>query len=89
MYELVITSLTGLWRYKLGDTIKFTSLNPYRFKITGRTTHFINVFGEELVVDNTDKAIKTACEATNAILNEYTVAPIYAMLKIPAADTSG
>jgi|BioPla2DNA2_1021312.scaffolds.fasta_scaffold02432_11 hypothetical protein len=78
VYELVITSLTGLWRYKLGDTIKFTSLNPYRFKITGRTTHFINVFGEELVVDNTDKAIKTACEATNAILNEYTVAPIYA-----------
>lgn len=76
-YELVISTNAGLWRYKLGDTIKFTSLHPFRFKITGRTKHYINAFGEELIVDNADKAITIACEKTGAQLKEYTVAPVY------------
>ena len=76
-YALVISTNAGLWRYELGDTIKFTSLNPFRFKITGRTKHFINAFGEEVIVDNTDKALQIACDKTNAQIIEYTVAPIY------------
>jgi len=76
-YALVITTTAGLWRYKLGDTIKFTSLHPYRFQITGRTKHFINAFGEEVIVDNTDKAIAIACEKSGAQIREYTVAPVY------------
>ena len=76
-YALVITTMAGLWRYKIGDTIEFTSLNPYRFKITGRTSHYINVFGEELIVDNADKALEEACRATHAILTDYTAAPVY------------
>ena len=76
-YALVITTPAGLWRYKIGDTIEFTSLKPYRFKITGRTSHYINVFGEELIVDNADKAIQEACRATHAILTDYTAAPVY------------
>ncbi len=76
-YALVITTMAGLWRYKIGDTIEFTSLNPYRFKITGRTSHYINVFGEELIVDNADKALDEACRATHAILTDYTAAPVY------------
>jgi hypothetical protein len=84
-YALIITTPAGLWRYEIGDTIKFTSLRPYRFQITGRTTHYINVFGEELVEDNADKAIEKACRETGAILVNYTVAPVF----ITIAQTKG
>jgi hypothetical protein len=76
-YALVISTNAGLWRYLIGDTIKFTSLTPYRFKITGRTKHFINAFGEELVIENADTAIHQACCQTEALLTDYTAAPIY------------
>jgi hypothetical protein len=76
-YEMVISTNAGLWRYRLGDTIKFTSLNPFRFKITGRTKHFMNAFGEEIIVDNADKALAIACEKTGARIAEYTAAPVY------------
>ncbi|HEY4798201.1 MAG TPA: GH3 auxin-responsive promoter family protein, partial [Bacteroidia bacterium] len=76
-YEIVISTNGGLWRYRLGDTIKFTSTNPYRFRITGRTKHFLNAFGEEVIIDNTEKALKIACEKTNALVKEYTVAPVF------------
>ncbi len=76
-YALVISSNSGLWRYIIGDTVKFTSLKPYRIKITGRTKHFINVFGEEVVIENTDKAIEKAAAATGAGIREYTVAPVF------------
>ncbi len=76
-YALVITTNAGLWRYVLGDTVVFTSTNPYKLKITGRTKHFINAFGEEVMVGNTDKAMSLACEAMNVRIREYTVAPIY------------
>lgn len=74
---MVISTNAGLWRYQLGDTIQFTSISPYRFIITGRTKHFINVFGEELMIHNAELALKTACEKTHAQINEYTVAPIF------------
>lgn len=74
-YALVISTNGGLWRYILGDTITFTSILPYKFRITGRTQSFINCFGEEVIVDNTEKAIAFACSQTNAILKEYTVGP--------------
>lgn len=76
-YALVISTNGGLWRYQVGDTVKFTSTNPYRFRITGRTKHFLNAFGEEVIIDNTEKAIKTACEKTDALIHEYTVAPVF------------
>lgn len=76
-YAMVITTSGGLWRYEIGDTIEFTSTNPYLFRITGRTKQFINAFGEELIVDNTDRAIKRACSITNSKILEYTVAPVY------------
>jgi len=76
-YALVISTNSGLWRYIIGDTIKFTSVNPFRFKISGRTKHFINAFGEELVIENADFAIKAACDETEASLVDYTAAPIY------------
>lgn len=76
-YALIISTTGGLWRYIVGDTIKFTSVNPYRIKVTGRLKHYINAFGEELIVDNSDKAIAVACEKTNAIVTDYTAAPIY------------
>ncbi|HMO34006.1 MAG TPA: GH3 auxin-responsive promoter family protein [Lacibacter sp.] len=76
-YALVISTNGGLWRYIVGDTIRFTSLSPYRIRVSGRIKHFINAFGEELIVDNSDKAIATACEQTGAIVNEYTAAPVY------------
>jgi len=76
-YAIVITTNSGLWRYLIGDTIKFTSLKPYRIKITGRTKHFINVFGEELIIENTEDALKLACTKTNASITDYTVAPIF------------
>ena len=74
-YAIVISTNGGLWRYILGDTISFTSLLPYKFKITGRTQSFINCFGEEVIVDNAEKAIAYACKETGAILKEYTVGP--------------
>ena len=76
-YAIVISTNAGLWRYQLGDTIKFTSLNPYKFKITGRTKYFINAFGEELIAENAEKALLVACEKTNSIITEYTVAPVF------------
>ncbi|MFT6731740.1 MAG: hypothetical protein ACJA1H_003086, partial [Glaciecola sp.] len=76
-YALVITTNSGLWRYLIGDTIRFTSLNPYRIRVTGRTKHHINVFGEELMVENTDQAIATACKVTDSEIVDYTVAPIF------------
>ena len=76
-YALVITTNSGLWRYLIGDTVRFTSLNPYRIRITGRTKHHINVFGEELMVENTDMAIAKTCKMTNSEVKDYTVAPIF------------
>ncbi len=76
-YALVITTSGGLWRYKIGDTIEFTSTNPYLFRITGRTKQFINAFGEELIVDNADRALAEACRTTGAKITEYTAAPVY------------
>lgn len=76
-YALVISTNGGLWRYLLGDTIQFTTLYPFRIKISGRLKHYINAFGEEVMVDNTDKAIAIACEKTGAIVNDYTAAPVY------------
>jgi hypothetical protein len=76
-YALVITTNSGLWRYLIGDTIRFTSLNPYRIKVTGRTKHHINVFGEELMVENTDSALAKTCKGFNCEMIDYTVAPIF------------
>ena len=76
-YAPVITTNGGLWRYLLGDTIQFTSLNPFRIKVSGRLKHFINAFGEEVIVDNTDQAVSIACEKTGAVVNDYTAAPVY------------
>ena len=76
-YALVISTNGGLWRYLLGDTIVFTSLQPFRVKVSGRVKHFINAFGEEIIIDNADKAITAACIKTNSIVNDYTAAPIY------------
>ncbi len=76
-YAMVISTNAGLWRYLIGDTIKFTSLSPYRIKITGRTKHFINAFGEELIIENAEKALAIACKNTDAIIKDYTAAPIY------------
>lgn len=76
-YALVISTNGGLWRYLIGDTIQFTSLNPFKIKVSGRLKHYINAFGEEIIIDNTDKAIAIASEKTNAVVNDYTAAPIY------------
>lgn len=76
-YALVITTNAGLWRYLVGDTIKFTSLLPYRIKVTGRTKHHINVFGEELIIENTDKAINIASKVHRVNVKEYSVGPIF------------
>ncbi|MCL3780390.1 GH3 auxin-responsive promoter family protein [Prolixibacteraceae bacterium JC049] len=76
-YALVISTNGGLWRYLIGDTIEFTSLNPCKIKITGRTKHFINAFGEELIVDNAERALSLACERTGAVLHEYTAGPVF------------
>jgi hypothetical protein len=76
-YAIIISTNAGLWRYQLGDVIRFTSINPYRFKISGRTKQYINAFGEELMVHNTDNAIALACEKTHALVKDYTVAPIF------------
>ena len=76
-YAIVISTNAGLWRYIIGDTIKFTSLNPFRIKVTGRTKHYINAFGEELIIENVENAIENACKKTNSTLREFTVAPVY------------
>jgi hypothetical protein len=76
-YALVITTAGGLWRYLVGDTIQFTSLDPFRIKVSGRLKHYINAFGEEVIVDNSDKAVALASEKTNTIVNDYTAAPVY------------
>mgnify|MGYP000899616460 CR=1 FL=1 len=76
-YAVLITTNAGLWRYKIGDTVRFTSKTPYRFKITGRTKSFINAFGEEVVVENTEQAIRAACHATHAEIADYTAGPIF------------
>ena len=76
-YALVISTNGGLWRYLIGDTIKFTSLQPYKIKVSGRLKHYINAFGEEIIIDNSDNAIAIACGKTGAIVNDYTAAPVY------------
>jgi len=76
-YAMVISTNAGLWRYNIGDTIKFTSKFPFRIKISGRTKHFINAFGEEVIVENAEKAITAACESTDAIIENFTAAPKY------------
>ena len=76
-YAMVISTSCGLWRYEIGDTIQFTSTNPYKFIISGRTKHFINAFGEELIVDNAEQGLAYACEQTGAEVLEYTAAPVF------------
>lgn len=76
-YALVISTNSGLWRYLIGDTVKFTSLYPHKIVISGRTKHFINVFGEEVIVDNADKALRVACDKTGAEITDYTAAPVF------------
>lgn len=83
-YALVISTCNGLWRYLIGDTVEFTSISPYKIRITGRTKHFINAFGEEIIIDNAENALREACEATGAAISDYTAAPIYM-----AADGKG
>ena len=79
-YAMLITSNNGLWRYEIGDRVEFTSTNPYRIRFAGRTKQYINVFGEELIVDNAEMALATACARTGAVVTEYTVAPCYMSL---------
>lgn len=76
-YAPVISTNGGLWRYLVGDTIQFTSLQPFRVKVSGRLKHYINAFGEEVIIDNSDRAIARACEKTGTIVNDYTAAPLY------------
>lgn len=76
-YAIVISTNAGLWRYKIGDTVTFTSVHPYRIKISGRTKHFINAFGEELIIENAEYAIAEACKKTDAIIDNFTAGPIY------------
>ncbi|MDP4185631.1 MAG: GH3 auxin-responsive promoter family protein [Bacteroidota bacterium] len=80
-YALVISTNGGLWRYLIGDTVTFTSTSPFRIKITGRTKHFINAFGEELIIDNAENALKIATERTGAIISEYSAGPIFMSTK--------
>jgi hypothetical protein len=84
-YALVISTNAGLWRYVVGDTVKFTSRYPFRIQVSGRTRHYINAFGEELMVENADEAIRYACEATGAHVTDYTGAPVY----MTEANTGG
>ncbi len=76
-YAMIISTNAGLWRYKIGDTVKFTSKYPFRIKISGRTRHFINAFGEELIIENAEQGITRACEKTGAIIGDYTAGPRY------------
>jgi len=76
-YAIIISTNGGLWRYMMGDTIVFSSLNPHKFRISGRTKHFINVFGEEVIIDNAEKALDSACKATGSVITEYTAGPVF------------
>ncbi len=76
-YALVITTNGGLWRYLVGDTIQFTSLKPFKIKVSGRLKHFMNAFGEEVIVENADNAIAIASAKTNALVKDYTAAPVF------------
>jgi len=76
-YAIIITTNAGLWRYKIGDTVRFTSTDPYRIKVTGRTKHHINVFGEELIIENAEEALRTVCKKTDAEIKDYTAGPIF------------
>lgn len=76
-YAIIITTNSGLWRYQIGDTVRFTSVDPFRIRVTGRTKHHINVFGEELIIENADQAIAKACQVTGTEMVDYTVAPIF------------
>ena len=76
-YAVVISTTGGLWRYLVGDTVRFTSLNPYRIIVSGRLKHYMNAFGEEVIVDNSDRAIAMASQKTNAVVSDYTAAPVY------------
>lgn len=76
-YAIVITTNAGLWRYKVGDTVRFTSLSPHRIKVTGRTKHHINVFGEELIIENAEEALRIVSKKTQTDIIEYTAAPIF------------
>ncbi len=76
-YALVITTNGGLWRYRVGDTVRFTSKYPFRLKVSGRTKHFINAFGEEVIIENAENAITQACAATGATVSDYTAGPVY------------
>jgi hypothetical protein len=77
VYAVIISTNAGLWRYLIGDTIRFTSLNPFRFKISGRTKQYINAFGEELMVENAEQGLKAACEASGATIRDYTAGPVF------------
>ncbi|MEJ2584343.1 MAG: GH3 auxin-responsive promoter family protein [Robiginitalea sp.] len=76
-YAIIITTNAGLWRYQIGDTVRFTSTDPYRIRVTGRTKHHINAFGEELIIENTEEALRQSCARTGAAIAEYTVAPVF------------
>ena len=76
-YAVIITTNAGLWRYKIGDTVRFTSINPYRIRVSGRTKHHINVFGEELIIENAEGALQTACKKKNSQIVDYKAAPIF------------
>ena len=76
-YAMVISTSCGLWRYLIGDTVRFSSVKPYKFVISGRTKSFINAFGEELIVDNAERGLQEACRLTGAVVNEYTAAPVF------------
>ncbi len=76
-YALVVSSNAGLWRYMIGDTVRFTSTNPFRIRVTGRTKHFLNAFGEEVIIENAEQAISEACQRTKASISNYTAAPIF------------
>jgi len=76
-YAILISTNSGLWRYKIGDTVQFTSKYPFRIKVSGRTKHFMNAFGEEVIIDNAEIALKYACSMTNSIISEYTAAPVH------------
>ncbi|SFR63727.1 GH3 auxin-responsive promoter family protein [Maribacter stanieri] len=80
-YAIVITTNSGLWRYRIGDTVRFTSKSPYRIKVTGRTKHHINVFGEELIIENAEEALKIACAKTGAEIIDYTAGPVFMVNK--------
>lgn len=76
-YAMVISTNAGLWRYNIGDTVRFTSISPYRIRISGRTKHFINAFGEEVIIENADAAINQACLVTHAVIDNFTAAPVF------------